>query len=209
MTQLVPRVSPLFVTSHELATEGTYYTAKNVTAGTGLATAAAPIAVDHTKPWALIKGPTTAGKAFFLDYVRIVCTAPGTAGASLRAFWHVDDTKADPTGGAQLVLNNVRQDIPNQAETKIFAGALTAAAASGNIREIVAPLLKSTIPAAGDVYLMKFGGSDQGVSTAATIVYYGGPPMIVPTNKIATLQLILPSQSAASSYEIELGGSER
>jgi hypothetical protein len=208
--QNVPRVSPLFVSSHELANEASYWIGKNPTAGTGLATAATAIAVDHTKPFALIKGPTTAGKTFFLDYVRLVCTAAGTAGTSLRAFWHIDDTKADPTGGSALVLNNLRQDISNAlVETKIWAGALAAAAASGNVRELVAPLLKSTIPAANDVYLMKFGGSDQGVSTAATIVYYGGPPLVVPANKIATLMLVLPSQSAASSYEIEIGGSER
>lgn len=208
--QQVPRVSPLFVTSHELANEGSFWVGKNATAGTGLATAAAPTAVDHTKPWALIKGPTTPGKAFFVDYTRLVATAAGTGGTSLRAFWHIDDTKADPSGGAQLTLNNIRQDIPNNlVETKIFAGALTAAAASGNVRELVAPLLKSSIPAANDIYLMKFGGSDMGLGASATLVYYGGPPLIVPYNKIATLQLILPSQSAASSYEIEIGGSER
>lgn len=210
MSNSVPRVSPLFVTSHELALEGSYYTAKNPTAGTGLATIAAATAIDDAKPFAMIKGPTTAGKVFVVDYVRLVCTAPGTAGTALRAIWHIDDTKADPTGGTTLVLNNLRQDVANnQVETKIFAGPLTATAASGNVSELVAPLLKSSIPAANDVYLMKFGGSDQGVSTAATIVYYGGPPLIVPANKIATLHLLLPSQSAASSYEIEIGGAER
>jgi hypothetical protein len=209
MSTSVPRFSPLLVTSHELANEGSYFTAKNATAGTGLATAAAAIAVDHTKPFALVKGPTTPGKVLLLDYVRLVCTAPGTAGTSLRAFWHIDDTKADPTGGSTLTLNNIRMDVPNAFESKIFAGPLAAAAASGSIREIVAPLLKNAIPAAADVYLMKFGGSDMGMSTGATLVYYGGPPLIVPAGKIATLQLVLPSQSAASSYEIEIGGSER
>lgn len=210
MTQAVPRVSPLFVTSHEQALDASYWTAKNPTAGTGLATAAAAIAVDHTKPWALIKGPTTAGRFFLVDYVRLVCTAPGTGGTSLRAFWHIDDTKADPTGGTQLTLNNLRMEVANNTvETKIFAGTLTAAAASGNVRELVAPLLKNAIPAIADSYLMKFGGADQGVSNGATIVYYGGPPLIVPANKIATLMLVLPAQSAASSYEIEVGGSER
>jgi hypothetical protein len=209
MSTSVSRVSPLFVTSHELALEASYFTAKNATAGTGLATAAAAIAVDHTKPFALFKGPTTAGRTLCLDYVRLVNTAPGTAGASLRAFWHIDDTKADPTGGATLTLNNVRMDVANAFESKIFAGPLSAAAASGNIREVVAPLLKNAIPAIADVYLMKFGGADMGMSTGATLVYYGGPPLIVPAGKIATLQLVLPSQSAASSYEIEIGGCER
>jgi hypothetical protein len=208
--QQVARVSPLFVTAHELANEGSYWSAKNPTPGTGLATIAAATTIDDTKPFAMIKGPTTSGKVFFVDYVRLVCTAPGTAGTSLRAAWHIDDTKADPTGGTQLTLNNLRQDIPNNlVETKIFAGPLAAAAASGNVRELVAPLLKSSIPAVNDIYLMKFGGSDQGVPTAATLVYYGGPALIVPANKIATLHLMLPSQSAASSYEIEIGGSER
>ena len=204
-----PPVEILSATSHLLALEGSYCVAKNPTAATGLATIAAPTTISDTSPFLMIKGPTTVGKRFFADYLRLNCTAPGTAGTKVYAVVHIDDTKADPTGGTQLALNFVNQQITNAAESKVFAGPLVAAAASGNVRELVAPLLKNAIPAAGDVYLLKFGGVDQGVSTGATLVYYGGPPLIVPDNKIATVHLLIPSQSAASSYEVELGGWER
>lgn len=196
-------------TSHALAAMGAYLVAKNPTPGTGLATIAAPTSISDTAPYAMIKGPTTAGKKFNLDYIRLVCTAAGTAGTALRAAIHADVTKADPTGGTTLTPNLTSQEAANTSiESKFFAGPLTAAAASGGVREIVAPLLKSAIPAANDVYLLKFGGSDMGISVSATLVYYGGPPLVVPAGYIATLHLLLPSQSAASSYEIEIGGWE-
>ena len=204
-----PPVEILSGTSHVLALEGSYYVAKNPTAATGLATIAAPTTISDTSPFVMIKGPTTVGKRFFLDYLRLTCTAPGTGATKLYAVVHIDDTKADPTGGTQLVLNCVNQQIANAAESKIFAGPLVAAAASGNVRELIATLLKNAIPAAGDTYLMKFGGIDQGVSTGATLAYYGGPPLIVPDNKIATVHLLLPSQTVAGAYEIEMGGWER
>lgn len=210
MAQQVQRRVPLHAMNHELAEEGSYFVAKNPTFGTGLATAAAPTALDDLHPFFLAKGPTTAGKRQRWDYLKIVCTAPGTGGTSLRAVIRIDPTtKADPTGGSQLTLQCPNADVAPTFESKIFAGPLVAAAASGSVREIVAPLLKNAIPAVGDVYLMKFGGVDQGVSTSAGLVYCGAPAIILGVGQIATVQLILPAQSAASSYEVEIGGWER
>ncbi len=209
MGQSLTRVAIVNGTNHELAADGSYWIAKNPTPGTGLATIAAPITVADTAPFAMIKGPTTLGKKFWVDYLRLTCTAPGTAGTSLRLAIHTDATKADPTGGTTLVPANVNQEITTAIESKFFAGPLTAAAASGAVRELVAPLLKGAIPAIGDVYLFKFGGVDQGVSTTASIVYYGGPPIVVPANQICTFHLLLLAQSAASNYEVEFGGWER
>lgn len=213
---LVPRMSILSGTNHELAADGSYFVAKNPTFGTGLATAAAPTVLDDLHPFLLAKGPTTAGKRQWWDYLKLTCTAPGTLGASLRAVIRVDPTtKADPTGGTALTLRSPNVDtcspvgVAQAFESKIFAGPLVAVAGSGNLYELVAPLLKNSIPGVGDVYLLKFGGADQGVSTAAGLVYVGLPPIILGVLQIATVQLVLPSQTAASSYEVELGGWER
>jgi hypothetical protein len=210
MAQVIQRRAIMSGTNHELAEDGSYFVAKNPTFGTGLATAAAPTALDDLHPFLLAKGPTTPGKRQRWDYLRIVCTAPGTAGTAIRALVRIDPvTKADPTGGTQLTLVSPNTDTPSVFESKVFAGPLVAAAASGSVRELVAPLLKNAIPAIGDVYLLKFGCADQGVSTSAGLVYYGGPPIILGVGQIAAVQLILPSQSAASSYEVELGGWEK
>lgn len=210
MGQVVTRFSPLLNTNHELADEGSYFVAKNPTFGTGLNTIATPTAYDGTKPWLLAKGPTTAGKRQRWDYLRLTCTNGGTAGAALRVVITIDPaTKADPTGGTTLSPLCPNSDALTTFESKFFAGTLTAAADGGSIRQIVAPLIKNALPVAGDVYLLKFGGADQGVSTTAGIVYYGGPPIIVGVGAVAQVQLILPSQSALSSYEVELGGWER
>jgi hypothetical protein len=207
--QNVPRISLLTGTNHELADEGSYFTAKNPVAGTGLATIATPTTISDTAPFGVIKGPTTAGKKFRLAYLRLVCTVAGTAGASLRLAIHTDVTKADPTGGTTLVPTNCNQDVPNTIESTFFFGPLAAAAASGAVRELVAPLIKNAIPAPGDIYEFSFGGVDRGISTSAGFVYYGGPPVVIPAGKLASFHLLLPSQSAASSYEVELGGWER
>lgn len=204
-----PIIQNFDASNEELAAAGLYFTAKNPTVGAGLATIAAPTTISDLTPFAMIKGPTTPGKAFWVDYIKLICTAPGTGGTKLYGVIHTDATKADPTGGTQLVLHNTNQLSTNVAETKIFAGPLSAAASSGAVQELVAPLLKNAIPAIADVYMMKFGGSDLGVSASAAIVYYGGPPLVVPANEIATLHLLIPGQTAASSYEIEIGGSER
>lgn len=205
-----PIVEILSATNHVLADAGSYFVAKNPTMDTGIATIAAPTAYDGTKPWLLIKGPTTPGKKTRLDYLRLRCTAIGTAGAKLFAVIVVDPTtKADPTGGTALALNCTNAGAAPTFESKIFAGANVAAADSGSARTVTASFLKGAIPALNDVYLLKFGGVDQGVSTTASLVYYGGPPLVIPSGSIAQISLILPSQTAASSYELELGGWER
>jgi hypothetical protein len=206
MAQAIPRISLLSGTNHELADEGSYFVAKNATFGTGLATAAAPIALDDLHPFILIKGPTTPGKRLRLDYLRFVCSAPGTAGAALRAVIRIDPvTKADPTGGSQLALVCPNSDASPTFESKIFAGPLVAVAGSGGIREVVAPLIKNAIPAIGDVYLLKFGGGDQGIGSAASLVYYGGPPIIVGQNQIRDG----PTHPAVAERRVELRARNR
>ena len=204
-----PIVQILSATNHGLSEAGAYFVATNPTLDTGIATIAAPTAYDGTKPWLIIKGPTTAGKKLRLDALRLRCTAAGTAGAKIFAVVTVDPiTKADPTGGTALTLNCPNAGASPAFESKIWAGTNAAAADSGSVRRVVAPCLKNAIPAVNDVYLLKFGGSDMGISTTATLVYYGGPPIMIGADGVAQVDLVIPSQSAPSSYELEVSGWE-
>lgn len=210
MASPVSRGVSLWGTNHELANEGTYFVAKNPAIDTGLATIAAPIAWDGTKPYIAFVGPTTKGKRLFIDYLRLRCTAPGTAGAKMFAEFRIDPiAQAAPAGGTQLALNCTNTDCANNFESQIWAGANTSPADSLSVRDVIATFLKGSIPAINDVFTLKFGGTDQGVSTTANLVYYGGPPMIIGAGCVGKMGLIIPAQTAASSFEIEIGGWER
>ena len=205
-TQLLPRVATLTPTSHELAEEGSYFTAKNPTAGAGLATIAALASLADTSPFLVVKSGADYPVRF--DYLRLICTAAGTGGTALRFAVRTDATKADPTGGSTLTPVSVNQAKTRSAEATVFAGALVAAAGSGSKREPTACLLKNAIPTVGDVYTVRFG-EVPGASPSATQVIVGAPPVIIGPNQWAAFHIWLPSQTVASSFEVELGFWER
>lgn len=207
MAQQLSRISVLSPTNHELAEEGSYFTAKNPAAGTGLATIAALTTLADVSPFALVKSGAT--KPVRLDFMRLVCTAAGTGGTELRFAVRTDATKADPTGGTALARVNVNQGSTAAADATMFAGALAAVAASGTMREPMAVLLKSAIPAVGDTFLIKFGCADMGVGSSAGTVYIGAPPIIIGASQLAAFHIWLPGQALASSFEITLGFWER
>lgn len=200
------RVAILSSTSHELAEEGAYFTAKNPVAGTGLATIAALTTLADASPFAVVK---SGAKSVLFDYLRLTCTAAGLGGTALRFAVRTDGTKADPTGGTALGPVNVNQYSTAPAVATAFAGPLAAVAASGAIREPMAVLLKNAIPAVGDSFLIKFGAGDMGVSADASRVYVGAPPIMIGANQLAAFHIWLPGQTAASSYELEIGLWER
>jgi hypothetical protein len=197
--------------SHAIAESASYFTALSATPGTGLATIAALTTESDTSPFIQINA---GAKAVFLDYLLLTVTAPGTAGTSLRFSMRTDVAKAAPTGGSQLVLSYTRRVANLPAPSlSVWAGALVAAAAGTPLRHC-SRLVRPVIPVIGDQYLIKFGGIDFGVisllesGTAIADRYVAAPPMIVDPAFTGQIHIWLPGQSAASSYEVELGGWE-
>jgi len=212
MGQSVARVSVLSGTNHELAEEGSYFVAKTVVAG--VATIAALTSLADASPFLLAKTPAASagGRRVRFDYLRLTCLAAGTGGTQINFAARVDATKADPTGGSSLTPVSVNMGAPNPSSLEtFFAGALAAAAASGAMREVCAiPLMRPVIPVVGDQYLIKFGGSDQGIGNApggaaAAALYFGGPPIIIDPAQVCAFHIWLPGQSAAGTYAAELG----
>jgi hypothetical protein len=195
-----------------------YFVASNPTPGTGLATIAALVALSDTSPFIQIN---TGSKGVYLDYLILTNTAPGTAGASIRCAVKTDLLKAAPTGGTLLTPACSRRltstaGVPVAAATplcSIWAGALVAAAAVTPILHC-SRLIRPVIPVINDMYVIKFGASDYGVSslvsngTLNSDRYIPFPPVIVDPNMTGQVHIWLPSQSGASSYEIELGFAE-
>lgn len=199
--------------SSTLATDGQYFLATSPTPGTGIASLAAPTAFDDTKPFILINNahPT---KNLTLDYLRLTVTAAGTGGTSINWALKVDGVNATRYTSGGSTLTPVCVSMPSGAASSavIKAGALVAAAVSSSARLLGHGTLRPVIPVVADTYLFVFNGDfgaglgGQAVAgTAVANVVVGHAPVILGPTQWAAFHLWLPSQSGASSYEIELG----
>jgi hypothetical protein len=196
-------------TKHVLCDEGTYFTANN--AQTGIATGATPTAFSATNPFITIANQASASvpgaPRIYLDYVTLLATAAGTAGASVQVAVYVDNIIRYTSGGT--ALTPVKTNSAGLASVaQVYAGNITAAAAGGQVRAIVGNrYLKGAIPVAGDTYTMQAGSVDSTTSFGVSTILFSlqnMPPVIVNPGETALVHLWLPSQSAASSYAPEL-----
>lgn len=197
------------------ALEGSIFTANN--SQTGIATAAAPTAFSAVNPFLLVynRDSTTNATAMriIMDYITLIATAAGTAGASVQFAIVLDYGSRYTSGGTLLTPVNPNGDISNASVAQIYAGNIVCAAASAAARTIVGQrYMKGAIPVAGDTYMVKCGGVDAPSNLSiATLTFSTNnvPKIIIPPGWTMTLHLWLPSQSAASSYAPELTWVER
>lgn len=196
-----------------LAVEGSYYSATN--GQTGIATAATPTAFSATNPFITIfntgNPANTAAPRIVLDYINLLATAAGTAGASVQCAIVKDSINRYTSGGTLLTpVKTSAFGAPSVAQ--IYAGNITAAGASSAAGTIVGNrYLKGAIPVAGDQYSLQFGATDCFNNlTISTITFTAQtvPPIALNPGEMALVHLWLPSQSAASSYLPEIGWSE-
>lgn len=210
--------------SHLLADEGSYFKIGNATPGTGLATLAAPVAFAGTSPFLIVQNNEPAGgRSIYLDFLRLVCTAPGTLGASLHITTRLDPIATRYTSGATMIVNaagatggqivNPKSSGAAPATVAAWAGPLVATAESSGVRPLAPDLIpRAVIPVAADSYLLKFGGADAPVSAAAkngvvpSDFLIPHEPVIIDPGHAFLAHLWLPTQSAASSYQIEIAG---
>lgn len=193
--------------------DGRYYVATNPTPGTGIASLTAPTTYDDTKPFLLINN-AHASRTLTLDYIKLVCTAPGTAGTALNYVHKIDGVNASryTSGGSTLSPKNVNQGSSEASSAVIYCGAIVAIATSSAARKLGSGVIRPVIPVIGDTYLFTFnaffgaglGGQAVAGTAIANVIIPSGPILIAPTGWYA-LHLWLPSQSAASSYEAEVG----
>lgn len=201
-----------------LADEGSYFVTTNPTPGTGLPTIAAPTTFSATSPFVLIynsAAPVT-GKRVYLDFLRLICTAPGTGGTALHCAVTLDANRTDKwtSGGSLLTPVNPNMDTDRASIVQVRAGALVAAAAP--LARLLGHFpLRTAIPVINDVYTINFGGQEfvgDGVLVSGTAIaqrYLPHAPVVIGPGQWAAVHLWLPSQSVASSFEVELGHWER
>jgi len=201
---------------------GEYYVAMNPTLLTGLANQAAPVAFDATKGFLTCRnGDQTGGKSIVPDFLKLICTAPGTAGTFPRVIVSLDDDAGNTkwTSGGTLLAGtgsptpgalspNGRQGASGIAT--VHAGALVTVAGPAE-RRVANAIFRTTIPVIGDEYTLLFG-TDAPEPSSPTLngtnpisVVKHAPAVEIAPKQVMTVYLILPSQSAASSWEPQLG----
>lgn len=209
-------VNPMSYLKHPLADEGSYFAVTN--AQTGLATAAAPTAFSATNPFLLIYNSGRPGDDFAprysIDAISLIATAAGTGGTNVQMAITKDFGNRYTSGGTDLTPNIVNTGPTSTVPTaRIFAGNITATAASSNAKTIIGNrFLKGAIPIAGDMYAMRFGSpSLPDMISISTILYSINnlPPIVLGPDESLLVHLWLTAQSAASSFLPEVSWYER
>ena len=196
------------------AEEGSYFVATNAAVATGIAGHAAPVVADtDTKP--LLHLYNGGQRYITLDHLFLEVTAAGTAGTIHYAVVYVDNkgTSARSSGGTAITPVGVRSDNPTSSAAEIYFGAVVAAMTSS--RKVGQQIVREVIPVVQDTVTLRFGGGGgpvKGLTTAGTAtnhVFLDFPPVVIAPGGNVGIAMIRPSQSAAASYQFELGYVER
>lgn len=200
-----------------ISDEGGYFVARNGTPGTGVAGHAAPTTHDTEKPYIFLKnGAASGGRRVYLDYIKLYVTAAGTAGTLNYATHTVDRDRTYTSGGSDLTIVNPNIQSSESSVLSIFKiGAVVPAQANSAAARIVAhQAVRQVIPVVGDVILFTFGHDPiptamitAGTAELERIIHC--PPVIFGPAESYHLVLWRASQSAAASYEVEIGWWER
>jgi hypothetical protein len=201
--------------------EGTKYVVTNPTPGTGLATIAALVAYDQTKAFLTLRNTDVlaGGKSIVPDYLKLINTAAGTAGASthLTVTLDTDEPNTKWTSGGSILAGvggapgaravSGREGGVGIAE--VHAGALVSVAGPAS-RIVSNSIFRTVIPVVGDEYVLVFGVDEKDISNPTLNGAVPGkflefaPEVEIPPHWVMACHLWLPSQSAASSWEVEL-----
>lgn len=182
------------------ATPGTAYTLTGATQSSWVATTPNVIITNNH-----------ATKKLYPDSVQITIGAIGTAGVSLQAAVLIDKGARYSSGGQALTIYHVDTSTsPTSSATSVFAGTITATAATANVRYVCRSSLDTANPVAAINYRITFDGL-----AGITPVSGGGLRAIVcPTVTLGPgdtmlIYLWLPSQTAAPTGEVTLEWWER
>jgi hypothetical protein len=205
---------------HVLADEGSYFVANN--GGTGVATGATPTSFSDTAPMLTLYNTDSPGnqnaKRVHLDFIKLMETAAGTAGVTFRVQIKIGNGNPYSSGGTQLFPVNPNMDVPSRASV-LQAYLLPTAVAMTSPRTIVGDVVCIPTTAAVIAILstihMNFGGVEgtpfSVIGSTANCIIAGVPlpPIVLGPNQGASINFLIGSQSAASSWTPELGWWER
>ena len=217
-------MQPYGFSRFNLADEGTYFIAHNITndASTTLAGHTAPVLADAdatmTKPLIFCRFPvaTTSRLRCYLDYIQIEVVTAGANGT--QACWaaQLDTGATRYSSGTVETLTTVNPNMQSSATPSLvtFAGPVVVGAESASVRNLGFGTLRPSIEIAGDVKLFTFGADirDTSASAAAAVrtQIVNLPPVVLGPNDQFLLALhSQASQNAAGVYKVRMGWWER
>ena len=198
------------------ASLGQYYRATNPTFGTGIA-AGIVTAFVATTPLLIIQNPAASTVKVYLDYIKLMNTVAGATSTQAHMGIALDTILRYSSGGSQLTGNNVNTGVANNSQATIQFGALTAAAASANVRLLGRDIIKTQAApcwVVGDEVFIKAENMDTpagATNGAATAIYPApcGPIIIAPGHSFLLYQWNIANATTAPSWEVEIGYWER
>lgn len=199
---------------HALADEGSYFTAKNATPGTGIAGIAAATTIADTAALIFLRNGAAAGQRIYLDYILLSVTAAGTNGTNWSFGMKGDKGNSRYTsGGTVITPKNVNMGSTRTPglDTLVF-GAIVAAAATSELRDLHGLPVRSVIKVVGDKYLFKFGDSSPGGLSGIPLegslqanINIPCPPIVLDPGDSFLFHEAAASQSVGAAYEFSIG----
>lgn len=203
-------VLPDFKTSGD---EGSYFTGTNPTFGTGIAGPNQATFSATSAIFTFLNKAGAGGPRSYLDYIRLICTAAGTA-AGIMNIGIVTDATARGSAGTAVGLVSPNQDASVGANTQALYTP-TVAAASNAARNVARATGKMAALTAGDEILLIFGSVEKsaGIISAAAAGRYivPLPPVILGpgSTQSAIIHAWFTGITAAASFEFDVGLLER
>lgn len=194
------------------ADEGSYFTARNPTPGTGLATHAAPTTFDETKPTLVVYNGGQ--NRIYPQFLRLHILTASTGAVRVQYTLAVDQGNRYASGGSALTVQNVNMDNTFSSGATITAGAPVASAASGSRRVLDHVVFRGTIDVIEDSYELIFAGGDgagMGGSRAATVQDFArlACPVVIGPGQSFLVHQWAGSQSVGPVVNFTLGFIER
>ena len=210
---------PIYPPRTALSDEGSYFTVKNPTSGTGIASIAAADADDPLETYILMRNNDSIGyKRAYLDYLKLNCTVAGVGHTSSRYTMTLDAGVGRYTSGATMTAapTNVNMDSSELSVCTCIGGPLITTAATSQARRVAQGVIRAAvINVIGDVHLFLFGGGPgggyRGVAEGTTQMcsIIPAPPIIVGPQQSFLFSVWGASMSTGVAFEIEMGWWER
>lgn len=204
---------------HSLADEGSLFVATNPTFGTAISGTTAPTSFSATVALLSMYNSQTAttspSKRIYPAWIAVEVRTVGTAGTKVQFVMNADAGNRYSSGGTALTAVNPNMDSSAASIATLNFGALTASAASSQVRRIKHGQIRPVIQVTGDVYLFVFGQAQaphpgaEISGTNAQVIPVHCPPVCLGPNQSLLLHEVQPSQTAAATYEISMAWWER
>lgn len=139
-----------------------FYAATN---GTPVITQANQTALVATTPFMVVTNNATEaqGTHIYFDYLELTSTTHGAGASDLWMAVRVDAQNVTryTSGGSTLTATNTNNHVTATSNAVIKFGAITAAAASANVKNLGYHQVRQGLGAAGDKYILDFGGAPE------------------------------------------------